>query len=174
MKPIKKTFAFGRHQVTLETGEIARQADGAVLVTMDDTVVLVAVTARRDVKPGQDFFPLTVDYQEKTYAAGRIPGGFFKREGRPSEKEILTCRLIDRPLRPLFPDGFYNEVQVVATVLSINPEVDSDIPAMIGASAAVDAGRHSRSTVPSAPRAWAISTASTSSTRPRRSSRARS
>jgi polyribonucleotide nucleotidyltransferase len=137
VKPIKKTFAFGRHQVTLETGEIARQADGAVLVTMDDTVVLVAVTARKDVKPGQDFFPLTVDYQEKTYAAGRIPGGFFKREGRPSEKEILTCRLIDRPLRPLFPDGFYNEVQVVATVLSINPEVDSDIPAMIGASAAV-------------------------------------
>ncbi len=101
MKSIKKTFAFGRHQVTLETGEIARQADGAVLVTMDDTVVLVAVTARQDVKPGQDFFPLTVDYQEKTYAAGRIPGGFFKREGRPSEKEILTCRLIDRPLRPL-------------------------------------------------------------------------
>ena len=137
MKPIKKTFAFGRHQVTLETGEIARQADGAVLVTMDDTVVLVAVTARKEVKPGQDFFPLTVDYQEKTYAAGRIPGGFFKREGRPSEKEILTSRLIDRPLRPLFPDGFYNEVQVVATVLSINPEVDSDIPAMIGASAAV-------------------------------------
>jgi polyribonucleotide nucleotidyltransferase len=137
VKAIKKTFAFGRHQVTLETGEIARQADGAVLVTMDDTVVLVAVTARREVKAGQDFFPLTVDYQEKTYAAGRIPGGFFKREGRPSEKEILTCRLIDRPLRPLFPDGFYNEVQVVATVLSINPEVDSDIPAMIGASAAV-------------------------------------
>jgi len=137
VKSIKKTFAFGRHQVTLETGEIARQADGAVLVTMDDTVVLVAVTARRDVKPGQDFFPMTVDYQEKTYAAGKIPGGFFKREGRPSEKEILTCRLIDRPLRPLFPDGFYNEVQVVATVLSINPEVDSDIPAMIGASAAV-------------------------------------
>jgi len=137
VKPIKKSFAFGRHQVTLETGEIARQADGAVLVTMDDTVVLVAVTARKDVKPGQDFFPLTVDYQEKTYAAGRIPGGFFKREGRPSEKEILTCRLIDRPLRPLFPDGFYNEVQIVATVLSINPEVDSDIPAMIGASAAV-------------------------------------
>jgi polyribonucleotide nucleotidyltransferase len=137
VKAIKKTFPFGRHQVTLETGEIARQADGAVLVTMDDTVVLVAVTARKEVKPGQDFFPLTVDYQEKTYAAGRIPGGFFKREGRPSEKEILTCRLIDRPLRPLFPDGFYNEVQIVATVLSINPEVDSDIPAMIGASAAV-------------------------------------
>ncbi len=137
MKSIKKTFSFGRHQVTLETGEIARQADGAVLVTMEDTVVLVTCVGRRDMKPGQDFFPLTVDYQEKTYAAGRIPGGFFKREGRPSEKEILTCRLIDRPLRPLFPDGFYNEVQVIATVLSINPEIDSDIPAMIGASAAV-------------------------------------
>ena len=137
MKSIKKTFSLGRHTVTLETGEIARQADGAVLVTMDDTVVLVTCVGRRDVKPGQDFFPLTVDYQEKTYAAGRIPGGFFKREGRPSEKEILTSRLIDRPLRPLFPDGFYNEVQVIATVLSINPEVDSDIPAMIGASAAV-------------------------------------
>jgi polyribonucleotide nucleotidyltransferase len=137
MKSIKKTFQFGRHQVTLETGEIARQADGACLVTMDDTVVLVTCVARRDVKPGQDFFPLTVDYQEKTYAAGRIPGGFFKREGRPSEKEILTSRLIDRPLRPLFPDGFYNEVQVIATVLSINAEVDSDIPAMLGASAAV-------------------------------------
>jgi len=137
VKSIKKTFSFGRHQVTLETGEIARQADGAVLVTMDDTVVLVTCVGRREVKPGQDFFPLTVDYQEKTYAAGRIPGGFFKREGRPSEKEILTSRLIDRPLRPLFPDGFYNEVQVIATVLSINPEIDSDIPAMIGASAAV-------------------------------------
>ena len=137
MKSIKKTFPFGNHQVTLETGEIARQADGAVLVTMDDTVVLVTCVGRKDVKAGQDFFPLTVDYQEKTYAAGRIPGGFFKREGRPSEKEILTSRLIDRPLRPLFPHGFYNEVQVIATVLSINPEVDSDIPAMIGASAAV-------------------------------------
>jgi len=137
VKSIKKTFAFGRHEVTLETGEIARQADGAVLVTMDDTVVLVTCVARKEAKAGQDFFPLTVDYQEKTYAAGRIPGGFFKREGRPSEKEILTSRLIDRPLRPLFPDGFYNEVQVIATVLSINPEVDSDIPAMIGASAAV-------------------------------------
>jgi polyribonucleotide nucleotidyltransferase len=137
VKPIKKTFTLGRHTVTLETGEIARQADGAVLVTMDDTVVLVTCVGRKDVKPGQDFFPLTVDYQEKTYAAGRIPGGFFKREGRPSEKEILTSRLIDRPLRPLFPDGFFNEVQVIATVLSINAEVDSDIPAMIGASAAV-------------------------------------
>ncbi|HWH41170.1 MAG TPA: polyribonucleotide nucleotidyltransferase, partial [Usitatibacter sp.] len=137
MKSIKKTFTMGRHEVTLETGEIARQADGAVLVTMDDTVVLVTCVGRKDMKPGQDFFPLTVDYQEKTYAAGRIPGGFFKREGRPSEKEILTSRLIDRPLRPLFPHGFYNEVQVIATVLSINPEVDSDVPAMIGASAAV-------------------------------------
>jgi polyribonucleotide nucleotidyltransferase len=137
VKSIKKTFTLGRHQVTLETGEIARQADGAVLVTMDDTVVLVTCVGRREVKPGQNFFPLTVDYQEKTYAAGRIPGGFFKREGRPSEKEILTSRLIDRPLRPLFPDGFFNEVQVIATVLSINPEVDSDIPAMLGASAAV-------------------------------------
>ena len=137
MKAIKKTFQFGRHTVTLETGEIARQADGAVLVSMDDTVVLVTCVARTEVKQGQDFFPLTVDYQEKTFAAGKIPGGFFKREGRPSEKEILTCRLIDRPLRPLFPDGFYNEVQIIATVLSSNPEVDSDIPAMIGASAAV-------------------------------------
>ncbi len=137
MKSIKKSFPFGQHTVTLETGEIARQADGAVLVTMDDTVVLVTCVARKEPKSGQSFFPLTVDYQEKTYAAGRIPGGFFKREGRPSEKEILTCRLIDRPLRPLFPDGFFNEVQVIATVLSINPEVDSDVPAMIGASAAV-------------------------------------
>ncbi len=137
MKAIKKSFQFGRHTVTLETGEIARQADGAVLVSMDDTVVLVTCVARTDVKQGQDFFPLTVDYQEKTFAAGKIPGGFFKREGRPSEKEILTSRLIDRPLRPLFPDGFYNEVQIIATVLSSNPEVDSDIPAMIGASAAV-------------------------------------
>ncbi len=137
MKAIKKSFQFGRHTVTLETGEIARQADGAVLVSMDDTVVLVTCVARTEVKQGQDFFPLTVDYQEKTFAAGKIPGGFFKREGRPSEKEILTSRLIDRPLRPLFPDGFYNEVQIIATVLSSNPEVDSDIPAMIGASAAV-------------------------------------
>jgi polyribonucleotide nucleotidyltransferase len=121
----------------LETGEIARQAHGAVVVDMEDTVVLVTVVARQDVSPGQEFFPLTVDYQERTYAAGKIPGGFFKREGRPSEKEILTCRLIDRPIRPLFPDGFFNEVQVVATVLSSNNEVDSDIPAMIGASAAL-------------------------------------
>ena len=133
----KKTFTYGAHQVTLETGEIARQASGAVLVTVDDTVVLVTVVGAKQAKPGQDFFPLTVDYVEKTYAAGKIPGGFFKREGRPSEKETLTSRLIDRPIRPLFPEGFYNEVQVVATVVSLNPEVDSDIPAMIGASAAL-------------------------------------
>ncbi|HWA37651.1 MAG TPA: polyribonucleotide nucleotidyltransferase, partial [Burkholderiales bacterium] len=137
MKPITKTFSYGSHQVTLETGEIARQAHGAVLCRMDDTVVLAAITAAKDAKPGQDFFPLTVDYAERTYAAGKIPGGFFKREGRPTEKEILTSRLIDRPIRPLFPDGFYNEVQVVAQVLSLNPEVDSDIPAMIAVSAAL-------------------------------------
>lgn len=135
--PVKKSFAYGDHTVTLETGEIARQAGGAVLVTMEDTVVLVTVVGARSAKPGQDFFPLTVDYQEKTYAAGRIPGGFFKREGRPSEKETLTCRLIDRPLRPLFPEGFYNEVQIVCTVMSCNPEIDPDIPALIGASAAL-------------------------------------
>jgi polyribonucleotide nucleotidyltransferase len=127
----------GTQQVTLETGEIARQAHGAVVCTVDDTVVLAAVTASKSAKPGQSFFPLTVDYAEKTYAAGKIPGGFFKREGRPSEKEILTSRLIDRPIRPLFPDGFYNEVQVVAQVLSLNPEVDADIPAMIAVSAAM-------------------------------------
>jgi polyribonucleotide nucleotidyltransferase len=121
----------------METGEIARQAHGAVLVDMDDSVVLVTVVAKHTVSPGQEFFPLTVDYQEKTYAAGKIPGGFFKREGRPSEKEILTCRLIDRPIRPLFPEGFFNEVQVIATVLSSNNEIDTDIPAMIGASAAL-------------------------------------
>ncbi|MEI7614140.1 MAG: polyribonucleotide nucleotidyltransferase [Betaproteobacteria bacterium] len=136
-KIAKKTFTWGAHQVTLETGEIARQAGGCVIVTMDDTVVLVSVVGNKSVKPGQDFFPLTVDYIEKTYAAGKIPGGFFKREGRPSEKETLTSRLIDRPLRPLFPEGFYNEVQVVAMVVSLNPEVDSDIPALIGASAAM-------------------------------------
>ncbi|MDZ4253095.1 MAG: polyribonucleotide nucleotidyltransferase [Sulfuritalea sp.] len=137
MNPIKKSFAYGEHTVTLETAEIARQAGGAVMVTMNDTVVLATVVGARNAKPGQDFFPLTVDYQERTYAAGRIPGGFFKREGRPSEKEILTCRLIDRPLRPLFPDAFYNEVQVVCTVMSCNPEIDPDIPAMLGASAAM-------------------------------------
>ena len=134
---VTKKFAYGAHTVTLETGEIARQSGGAVVCSMDDTVVLATVVARKEAKPGQDFFPLTVDYIEKTYAAGRIPGGFFKREGRPSEKETLTSRLIDRPIRPLFPDGFYNEVQVIIHVLSINPEIDPDIPAMIGASAAL-------------------------------------
>jgi polyribonucleotide nucleotidyltransferase len=134
---IKKSIAYGRNTLTLETGEIARQAGGAVLVSLDDTVVLVTAVAAKNAKPGQDFFPLTVDYQEKTYAAGKIPGGFFKREGRPSEKETLTSRLIDRPIRPLFPEGFYNEVQVIATVMSVDPEIDPDIPAMIGASAAL-------------------------------------
>jgi polyribonucleotide nucleotidyltransferase len=137
VKAIKKTIPYGRHTLTLETGEIARQADGAVLVSLDDTVVLVTVVGKTEVKPGQDFFPLTVDYQERTYAAGKIPGGFFKREGRPSEKETLTSRLIDRPLRPLFPEAFYNEVQIVATVMSSDSEIDSDIPAIIGASAAL-------------------------------------
>ena len=137
MSQYKKSITFGNHQLTLETGEIGRQASGAVMVSLDDTVVLVTVVGRKDAKPDQDFFPLTVDYQERTYAAGKIPGGFFKREGRPSEKEILTCRLIDRPLRPLFPDSFYNEVQIVATVMSSDEEIDSDIPAMIGASAAL-------------------------------------
>ena len=133
----KKSIQYGAHTLTLETGEISRQADSAVLVSYGDTVVLVAVTSKSEVKEGQDFFPLTVDYMEKTYAAGKIPGGFFKREGRPSEKETLTSRLIDRPLRPLFPEAFYNEVQVVATVLSSDPEIDADIPAIIGASAAM-------------------------------------
>ncbi|MCC6608859.1 MAG: polyribonucleotide nucleotidyltransferase [Burkholderiales bacterium] len=137
MNPIRKTFTYGEHQVTLETGEIARQAGGAAVVTMDDTVVLCTVVGSKAPRPGADFLPLTVDYVEKTYAAGRIPGGFFKREGRPSEKEVLTSRLIDRPIRPLFPDGFYHEVQVVAMVLSLNPEIDPDIPAMIGVSAAL-------------------------------------
>ncbi len=137
MNPIKKTFPYGSHQVSLETGEIARQAHGAVVCTMDDTVVLATVVAAKEPRAGQDWLPLTVDYVEKTYAAGKIPGGFFKREGRPSEKETLTSRLIDRPIRPLFPDGFFNEVQVVATVLSLNPEVDSDIPAMLAVSAAL-------------------------------------
>jgi len=137
LTPTKKSFAYGAHTVTMETGEIARQATGAVMVNMDDTVILATVVAKDEVKSGQDFFPLTVDYVEKVYAAGRIPGGFFKREGRPSEKETLTSRLIDRPIRPLFPDGFYNEVQVIIHVLSSNPEVDPDIPSMIGASAAL-------------------------------------
>ena len=134
---VTKTFQYGQHQVTLETGEIARQASGAVVVSIEDTVVLATVVARKDAKPGQDFFPLTVDYIEKAYAAGRIPGGFFKREGKPSEKETLTSRLIDRPIRPLFPEGYLNEVQVIVHVLSVNPEIDPDIAAMIGSSAAL-------------------------------------
>ncbi|MCA3240972.1 MAG: polyribonucleotide nucleotidyltransferase [Rubrivivax sp.] len=134
---VTKTFQWGQHTVTLETGEIARQSTGAVMVSMEDTVVLATVVAKTDAKAGQDFFPLTVDYIEKTYAAGKIPGSFFKREGRPSELETLTSRLIDRPIRPLFPDGFFNEVQVVVHVLSLNPEVQADIAAMIGTSAAL-------------------------------------
>jgi polyribonucleotide nucleotidyltransferase len=134
---VSKSFPYGPHTVTIETGETARQAEGAVRVSMGDTVVLVTACAQPTAKPDRDFFPLTVNYVEKTYAAGRIPGGFFKREGRPTEKETLTSRLIDRPIRPLFPDGFYNEVQVVATVLSMDPEIDADIPALLGASAAL-------------------------------------
>jgi polyribonucleotide nucleotidyltransferase len=134
---IKKSFKYGDHTVTLETGELARQADGAVLVSMSETVVLVTAVGLKKTTPGRDFFPLTVNYQEKTYAAGRIPGGFFKREGRPTEKETLTSRLIDRPIRPLFPEGFINEVQVVASVISVNAEVDPDIASLIGASAAL-------------------------------------
>jgi len=134
---IKKSFKYGDHTVTIETGELARQADGAVLVTMSETVVLVTAVGLKKATPGRDFFPLTVNYQEKTYAAGRIPGGFFKREGRPTEKETLTSRLIDRPIRPLFPEGFINDVQVVASVLSVNSEVDPDIASLLGASAAL-------------------------------------
>ncbi|MEM9323710.1 MAG: polyribonucleotide nucleotidyltransferase [Pseudomonadota bacterium] len=137
MKAIKKTFQYGDREVVLETSEIARQADGAVMVSMGDTVVLVTAVGRKKADPGRDFFPLTVNYQEKTYAAGKIPGGFFKREGRPSEKETLTSRLIDRPIRPLFPKGFKNEVQVIATVMSLDPEIDPDIAALIGASASL-------------------------------------
>ena len=134
---VTKTFQWGKHTVTMETGEIARQSGGAVLVNVDDTVVLATVVAAKNAKPGQDFFPLTVDYVEKTYAAGKIPGGFFRREGRPSEGETLISRLIDRPIRPLFPEDFYNEVQIVIHVMSINPEVPADIPSLIGASAAL-------------------------------------
>jgi len=133
----KKTFQYGPHAVTIETGEVARQAEGAVIISMGDTIVLCTACAKKTATPGRDFFPLTVNYQEKTYAAGRIPGGFFKREGRPTEKETLTSRLIDRPIRPLFPDGFYNDIQVVATVISLDPDIDADIPAMIGSSAAL-------------------------------------
>ena len=137
MSLVKKSFQYGSHQVTLETGEMARQADGAVLVTMGETVVLVTAVAKKQADPGKDFFPMTINYVEKTYAAGRIPGGFFKREGRPTEKETLTARLIDRPLRPLFPEHFFNEIQVVATVVSVNKEIDPDIASMLGASAAL-------------------------------------
>ncbi|WP_313494950.1 polyribonucleotide nucleotidyltransferase [Stenotrophomonas sp.] len=137
MAKITKTFQYGKHTVTLETGEIARQAGGAVIVKMDDTVLLVTAVAAKSAREGQDFFPLTVDYQEKFYAGGRIPGGFFKREGRATEKETLISRLIDRPIRPLFPEDYKNEVQIIATVMSLNPDVDGDIPALIGASAAL-------------------------------------
>jgi len=134
---VTKSFQFGQHTVTLETGEIARQASGAVMASMGDTVVFATVVAAKEARPGFDFFPLTIDYQEKTYAAGRIPGGFFKREGRPSEKEILTCRLIDRPIRPLFPKGFYHEVQVILTVMSSDPAIDPEVISMLGTSAAL-------------------------------------
>ncbi|MEE4661162.1 MAG: polyribonucleotide nucleotidyltransferase, partial [Halieaceae bacterium] len=137
MNPVTKTFKYGDQTVTLETGRIARQATGAVLVTVENTAVLCTVVAMKTQKPGQDFFPLGVHYIEKTYSVGKIPGGFFKREGRPSEKETLTSRLIDRPIRPLFPNGFMNEVQVVCTVMSAESEIDPDIPAMIGTSAAL-------------------------------------
>ncbi len=137
MKAISKQFSFGDQTVTLRTGDVARQADGAIIASMGDTQVLVSAVGRKAADPGRDFFPLTVNYQEKTYAAGKIPGGFFKREGRPSEKETLTSRLLDRPIRPLFPKGFKNEVQVIATVVSLDPEIDPDIPAMLGASAAL-------------------------------------
>ncbi len=137
MSPSTVSFDYGSHQVRLETGKVARQASGAVLVTMGDTVIMATVVGRKKGDPSRDFFPLTVDYQERTYAAGKIPGGFFKREGRPSEKETLTCRLIDRPVRPLFPKGFKNEVQIICTVMSLDPDVDPDIPALIGASAAL-------------------------------------
>ncbi|MAP27219.1 MULTISPECIES: polyribonucleotide nucleotidyltransferase [unclassified Methylophaga] len=137
MNSVKKTVQFGEHILSLETGKIARQAGGSIIASLGETSVLVTVVGKKNVNPGQDFFPLTVNYQERTYAAGKIPGGFFKREGRPSEKETLTSRLIDRPLRPLFPKGFINEVQVIATVMALDPEIDPDIPAMIGASAAL-------------------------------------
>ena len=137
MAKVTRSFRYGNHEVTLETGEIARQASGAVLVHMAGTVVLVTVVGASKPLEGKDFFPLSVHYVEKFYAGGRIPGGFFKREGRPTERETLTSRLIDRPLRPLFPGGFRNEVQVMATVMSVNPEVDGDIPALLGAAAAL-------------------------------------
>ena len=137
MNSVKKVVQYGDHVLSLETGKIARQASGAIIASLGETSVMVTVVGKKNVQPGQGFFPLTVNYQERTYSAGKIPGGFFKREGRPSEKETLTCRLIDRPLRPLFPKGFLNEVQVIATVIALDPAIDPDIPAMIGASAAL-------------------------------------
>jgi len=134
---IRKSFQYGNQTVAIETGEIARQSTGAVVVSMGDTVVLVTCVGNKKADEGRDFFPLTINYQERTYAAGKIPGGFLKREGRPSEKETLTSRLIDRPLRPLFPKGFTNEVQIIASVISLDSEINSDIPAIIGASAAL-------------------------------------
>ena len=137
MNPVIKKFQFGDHEVTMETGEIARQTSAAIKISIGDTMVLVSAVGKKDAKPGQDFFPLTINYQERTYAAGKIPGGFFKREGRPSEGETLTSRLIDRPLRPLFPKGFRNEVQVIPTVMSLDPDIQADIVAMLGSSAAL-------------------------------------
>ena len=137
MNSVKKVVQYGDHVLSLETGKVARQASGAIIASLGETSVMVTVVGKKNVQPGQGFFPLTVNYQERTYSAGKIPGGFFKREGRPSEKETLTCRLIDRPLRPLFPKGFLNEVQVIATVIALDPAIDPDIPAMIGASAAL-------------------------------------
>ena len=137
MNHVTKKFQFGDHEVVMETGEIARQTSAAVMISVGDTVVLVSAVGKKEVRPGADFFPLTINYQERTYAAGKIPGGFFKREGRPSEGETLTSRLIDRPLRPLFPKGFRNEVQVIATVVSLDPEIQADVVSMIGASAAL-------------------------------------
>ena len=136
MNPVRKQFQYGNRTVTLETGEIARQADGAIIIDVEGTTLLVTVVGKKD-PSGGDFFPLTVNYMEKAYAAGKIPGGFFKREGRPSEQETLISRLIDRPIRPLFPEGYTNEIQIVATVMSLNPEVDTEVPALIGASAAL-------------------------------------
>ena len=137
MSVIKKTFQYGDHEVTLETGHIAKQATGSVMASMGDTMVLVTAVAKTTADPSRDFFPLTVNYQERTYAAGRIPGGYFKREGRPTERETLICRLIDRPIRPMFPKAFTNEVQIIATVMSMDPQIESDILAIIGASAAL-------------------------------------
>ncbi|MEK7734134.1 MAG: polyribonucleotide nucleotidyltransferase, partial [Pseudomonadota bacterium] len=137
MAKVTKTFQYGAHTVTLETGEIARQASGACLARMGETVVLATVVAAREADPRKDFFPMTVDYQERAYAAGRIPHGFFRREGRPSENEILICRLIDRPVRPLFPEGFTNEVQIIVTVMSHHPDVDADIISLLASSAAL-------------------------------------